>query len=165
MPIDKTLFRQVVGSFACGVTVITTGIEGGFHGMTASAFSSLSLDPCLVLVCIDRGATTLPALQESGRFNVNILSDSQERLSKKFSSKDTPETHRLLDVDFHLGEFGQPLLDGVLGYLECELKEQYEGGDHIIAVGEVMAAAVGEAEAPLAYFRSQYRELATLNAD
>ncbi len=160
---DKTLFRQVVGSFACGVTVITTGIEGRFHGMTASAFTSLSLDPCLVLVCIDRQALTLPALQESGRFNVNILSERQQHLSMTFSSKDKSETHRLDGVDFHLGEYDQPLLEGVIGYLECELREQYEGGDHIIAVGEVMAAGVGEQEPPLAYFRSSYRELAELD--
>ncbi len=159
---DKTLFRQVVGSFTCGVTVITTGIEGAFHGMTASAFTSLSLDPCLVLVCIDRQALTLPALQESGHFNVNILSARQQHLSMTFSSKDTPETYRLDGVDFHLGEYGQPLLDSVIGYLECELREQYEGGDHIIAVGEVMTAGIGEPDPPLAYFRSNYRELAAL---
>ena len=161
---DKTLFRQVVGSFACGVTVVTTGIEGRFHGMTASAFSSLSLDPCLVLVCIDRSALTLPALQESGRFNINILSDSQQHLSQTFSSQDAPDAHELRGVDFHLGEYGQPVLEAVLGFLECELKEQYDGGDHIIAVGEVMTAGIGKAEAPLAYFRSNYRELAAQEA-
>lgn len=164
MSIDKVLFRQVVGSFASGVTVITTGSEGSFHGMTASAFSSLSLDPTLVLVCVEKTAQTYPVLQSSGRFNVNILALEQEYLSRTFASKDSPHAHGLVGIDYTLGELGLPVLDGALAYLECRMVEQHEGGDHVIFVGEVEAAGIGESADPLLYFRSKYRSLSELPA-
>jgi flavin reductase (DIM6/NTAB) family NADH-FMN oxidoreductase RutF len=155
--IDKALFRQVAGSFASGVTVITTGSEGSFHGMTASAFTSLSIDPTLVLVCVDKKAETLPALQAAGRFNVNILAADQEHLSRTFASKDSPHAHGLAGIDYKLGELGLPLLDGALAFLECRVTEEIEGGDHVIVIGEVENAGVGEIEDPLLYFRGRYR--------
>lgn len=164
MSIDKALFRQVVGSFASGVTVITTGTEGKFHGMTASAFSSLSLDPTMVLVCVDKQAQTNAILAESGRFNVNILAGDQEHLSRTFASKDSPAAHGLAGIDYRLGELGLPLLNNALSFMECTIKEQLEGGDHIIFVGEVQNAGVGEAEDPLLYYRGKYRKLAELPA-
>ena len=134
---DKVLFRQLAGSFASGVTVITTGDGGGFHGMTASAFSSVSLDPMLVLVCVDRTAETLPFLQRSLLFNVNILSQRQEQLSRQFATKASPQSDRLDGVDFHLGTTGVPVIEGCVAYFECRVVQQYDGGDHIIFVGEV----------------------------
>ncbi len=121
MSIDKALFRQVAGSFASGVTVITTGSEGSFHGMTASAFTSLSIDPTLVLVCVDKNARTLGALHESQMFNVNILAADQEFFSRTFSSKDSPHAHGLVGIDYKLGELGLPILDGVLAFFECRV--------------------------------------------
>jgi flavin reductase (DIM6/NTAB) family NADH-FMN oxidoreductase RutF len=159
LSIDKTLFRQVAGSFATGVTVITTGLEGEFHGMTASAFTSLSLEPTQVLVCIDRTAHTLPVLQACGRFNVNILGEDQEDISRLFASKEAQQGHALDGVDYRLGELGVPLLKGTLGFLECRVVQQYDGGDHVIFVGEVENAALGEAERPLLYYRSRYRRI------
>lgn len=159
MSIDKALFRQVAGCFASGVTVVTTGSEGAFHGMTVSAFTSLSLEPTQVLVCIDRGTETLPALQACGRFNVNILSAGQEEASRLFASKDTPESHRLRPGDFSIGRLGLPLLKDALAYLECRVARQYDGGDHVIVVGEVEHAVAGEASDPLLYYRGVYHRL------
>ena len=157
MSIDRALFRQVAGSFASGVTVITTGDDGEFHGMTASAFTSLSLEPTRVLVCVDKKAETLPALQSSGRFVVNILAADQEQLSRTFASKDSPQAHGLAGIDYELGELGVPVLNGALAYFECALAQEIDGGDHVIVIGEVENAGVGEIEDPLLYFRGRYR--------
>jgi flavin reductase (DIM6/NTAB) family NADH-FMN oxidoreductase RutF len=157
--IDKMLFRQIAGSFASGVTVVTTGGDGEYHGMTASAFSSLSLEPPLVLVCVDRTAATLPYLQASGAFNISILTDAQEQISRQFAAKDSPQS-RLEDTDHHLGANGIPILDNCLAYFECRVVSQYDGGDHIIFVGEVTSGALGDSNEPLLYYRSAYRRLA-----
>jgi flavin reductase (DIM6/NTAB) family NADH-FMN oxidoreductase RutF len=162
MAVDQALFRQLAGSFATGVTVITTGAEGSFRGMTANAFSSLSLDPPLVLVCVDKSAETLAVLKAAGRFNVNILSSEQEQLSRNFARKESPEAHGLTGIDYRLGELGLPVLNGSLAYLECEVVEQYEGGDHIIFVGEVTHGELGASEQPLLYFRGRYRAVTEL---
>jgi flavin reductase (DIM6/NTAB) family NADH-FMN oxidoreductase RutF len=132
--------------------------------MTASAFSSLSLDPTLVLVCIDRSTETLAAIQASGRFNVNILSAEQEHLSRTFAAKETPQAHGLTVVDHRIGASGVPLINGSLAYFECRVVEQYGGGDHVIFVGEVESAGLGGSEDPLTYFRGKYRRLAPLPA-
>src|SRR5436305_4420644 len=87
MTLDKDLFRQVAGSFASGVTVVTTGLDGNYHGMTASSFSSLSLDPPLILVCFDLTAATLAAVDATGAFVINILGSQQEQLSRQFASR------------------------------------------------------------------------------
>jgi flavin reductase (DIM6/NTAB) family NADH-FMN oxidoreductase RutF len=157
--IDQVLFRQIAGSFASGVTVVTTGGGGDYHGMTASAFSSLSLDPPLVLICVDRTAATLPYMQAAGAFNVSILTGAQEEISRQFAAKDSPQS-RLEDVKHHLGANGIPILDACLAYFECRVVQQYDGGDHIVFIGEVTSGALGDSGEPLVYFRSHYRRLA-----
>jgi flavin reductase (DIM6/NTAB) family NADH-FMN oxidoreductase RutF len=164
MAIDAALFRQVAGSFASGVTVITTGREGAYHGMTASAFSSLSLEPPLILVCIDRQAETLPILLETGAFNVNILNEDQEHLSRSFAAKDSPEAHGLANVDYEVGEMGLPLLHDTLAFFECRIAEHLDGGDHVILVGEVVNAGAREELEPLMYYRGRYRHFDNLAA-
>jgi flavin reductase (DIM6/NTAB) family NADH-FMN oxidoreductase RutF len=160
--IDKALFRQVAGSFASGVTVITTGSDGDFHGMTASAFTSLSIDPTLIIVCVDKRAETYQALTAAQKFNVNILAADQEALSNTFASKDSPHAHGLVGIDYKLGELGLPVLDGALAFFECRVQQEVDGGDHIIFIGEVDNAGVGDIEAPLLYFRGRYRTIAEL---
>lgn len=160
MPIDKTLFRQVAGSFASGVTVVTSERDGVFHGMTASAFTSLSLEPALVLVCMDRATGTLTALQSTGCFNINILGVAQENLSRMFASKDDPGRHGLKGAEYTIGTLGMPVLKGALAYFECRVVQQYDGGDHVIVVGEVENAGFSEDADPLLYFRGRYRRLA-----
>jgi flavin reductase (DIM6/NTAB) family NADH-FMN oxidoreductase RutF len=163
--IDRALFRQAAGSFASGVTVITTGGEGNFHGMTASAFTSLSLEPTLVLVCIDKKAETLPVLQAAGRFVINILAADQEHLSRTFASKDSPQAHGLAGIDYRLGDLGVPVLNGALAFFECNLYQEVDGGDHVVIMGEVESAGIGDIEDPLLYFRGRYRTAKELPVD
>ena len=159
LAIDKLLFRQIAGSFASGVTVIATGRDGDYHGMTASSFASLSLEPPLVLVCVDRAAATLPFLQRTGAFSVNILADSQAEISRQFAAKDSPQAHGLEGVGYRLGEGGVPVIEDCLAYFECRVGQQYDGGDHIIFVGEVIGGGLGAAAEHLLYYRGAYRTL------
>jgi flavin reductase (DIM6/NTAB) family NADH-FMN oxidoreductase RutF len=163
MAIDKDLYRRLAGSFASGVTVITTGHNGIYHGMTASAFASLSLEPLLVLICVEKTAHTYPVLDQSGVFNVNILSASQEGMSRVFASKDSPEAHGLVGVNYRLGETGAPLLAGTLAFMECRVVGRYDGGDHTIFTGEVLNGGLGDGDEPLIYYRGRYRRLAPLD--
>lgn len=159
MAIDGELFKRVLGSFASGVTIVTTQDHGGRpRGMTVSAFSSVSLDPPLVLICIDREAECYPNLQQSGRFAVNILEQGQGDLSRRFATKDVD---RFAGVRVRPGATGLPLLEGALGVLECRVVGAHRAGDHTIFVGEVEAAAVTP-EAPLLHCRGRYGAFAPL---
>jgi flavin reductase (DIM6/NTAB) family NADH-FMN oxidoreductase RutF len=155
MMVDRDLFRQVAGSFASGVTVVTTGLDGNYHGMTASSFSSLSLDPPLVLVCFDLTAATLAAVDATGAFVVNILGSQQEQLSRQFASRGAHS----VDIEHQLGELGIPILNDTLAHFECRVARRHIEGDHVILVGEVVAGAVDHGDDPLLYFRGSYRRL------
>jgi flavin reductase (DIM6/NTAB) family NADH-FMN oxidoreductase RutF len=159
LAVDTVLYRQVAGRFAASVTVVTTGKDGDYHGMTATAFCSLSLEPTLVLICVEKTANTLPFLHDSGVFNINILSEHQEYLSRLFAEKELQETHGFKDIAYTLGVTGAPLLKDCIGYLQCRVVSSHEGGDHIIFIGSVESAEVGEEDGPLLYFRSGYRRI------
>lgn len=153
MAIDAELFKRVLGAFTSGVTIVTTQDDGGKPmGMTVSAFSSVSLDPPLVLVCIDLKAECHPVLLATGRFAVNILSQAQREVSHRFATKGVD---RFDGVPSRPGATGMPLLDGALGVLECRTVAAHPAGDHTIFVGEVEAAAV-QAEPPLLYGSGRY---------
>lgn len=154
--IDQAEFRRVLGHFASGVTVVTFGQEGQYHGLTVSAFCSLSLEPPLVLVCIDRRFASHELLKESGSFAVNILAEDGERLSRHFSSR-APD--KFSSVPYHIGVTGAPLLDAALATIECRVVDQLPGGDHSIFVGAVLAADASDHAGPLLYFRSGYHRL------
>ena len=159
MAIDAELFKRALGSFASGVTVVTMRDGSGqLRGMTVSAFSSVSLDPPLILICIDRQAECLPNLQSSGRFAVNILGEGQREISRRFAAKGVD---RFEGVPVREGATGLPLLEGALGVLECRVVGEHPAGDHSIFVGEVEAAAL-EPEAPLLHFRGRYGAFAPL---
>jgi flavin reductase (DIM6/NTAB) family NADH-FMN oxidoreductase RutF len=156
MPISEDEFRSALSRFPSGVTVVTTkDASGRFHGITVSAFSSVSLDPPLVLICIERDAYSHQAFLESGVFAVNFLSSSQSELSERFAS---PLDDKFDEVDFTLGDLGLPLLAGCLVNLECKVRNTGDGGDHTIFIGEVESARVNDGD-PLLYFRSDYREI------
>jgi flavin reductase (DIM6/NTAB) family NADH-FMN oxidoreductase RutF len=156
MPISEDEFRSALSRFPSGVTVVTTkDASGRFHGITVSAFSSVSLDPPLVLICIERDAYSHQAFLESGVFAVNFLSSSQSELSERFAS---PLDDKFEKVDFTLGDLGLPLLAGCLVNLECKVRNTGDGGDHTIFIGEVESARVNDGD-PLLYFRSDYREI------
>ena len=156
MPIDKNELRRVMGHFATGVTVITTVSKTGEpYGLTANAFSSLSLEPPLLLVCVDKKAESYPHFEESKVFTVNILSDSQEALSRRFA---VSGGDKFQNVAYHMGANGAPIIDGNIGYIECKLYAGYDGGDHTIYLGEIQQAETRDAK-PLVFFRGGYRAL------
>lgn len=153
-------FRQVMGQFATGVTVVTTRLGDELHGMTANAVTSLSLEPLLVLVCVDKAADTHDILSESGVFAVNILSHEQAELSTRFADKDSDAAHRLSEVPHRFAATGSPILEGCLAYLDCRVVAQYPGGDHTIFIGQVEDAAVAGEGSPLIFHRGRYSRLA-----
>lgn len=156
MPIDEYRFRSVLSRFASGVTVVTAvADDGSDHGITVSAFSSLSLEPPLVLVCIDRQTVMHGILQRASVFAVNVLAAGQEELARKFSD---PDNDRFDGTSFTRGSNGAAILTGVAAHLECAVTERFEGGDHTIFLGRVDAAESGD-DAPLLYYRGGYARL------
>ena len=149
----QELFREVFGRFVTGVAVITCTGAGGSGGMTANALCSLSLEPLLVLVCFENGARTLPIVQETGRFAVNLLSSEQVELAGVFASK-LPEAEKLDGVG-HRFQDGMPIIDGNLAWTVCDLQELIAGGDHTIAIGQVVSMGLGSGE-PLLWFGGRY---------
>ena len=147
-------FRDVMGRFATGVTVVTASSPDGPVGMTANAVCSLSLDPVLLLVCFDNQARTLPVVRDVGRFGVNVLRAGQEDLARLFASK-APEDAKFAGVP-HTVHDGIPVIEGVLAWVGCRLERLIPGGDHTIGIGAVEAAEAGEGE-PLLWFRGEYR--------
>jgi flavin reductase (DIM6/NTAB) family NADH-FMN oxidoreductase RutF len=156
MSVDQATFRSVLGRFASGVTVVTVRNGDTDHGMTASAFCSLSLDPPLVLVCIDRTTRMHELLQHVEHFAVSLLASDQEMISRRFA--EPPDDTRFDGLGFTRAASGAPLLTDALAHLECVLEDRYSGGDHSIIVGRVVGAAAGDAR-PLLYYRGGYAEL------
>jgi len=156
MPIEKNELRRVMGHFATGVTIITTvSAAGQIHGLTANAFTSVSLEPPLLLISVDKKAESYPSFEESKVFTVNILSDSQEALSRKFA---VTGTDKFTGVAYRSGGNGAPILYGVIGHIECRLYATYDGGDHTLYLGEIMEAETREGK-PLLFYRGGYRAL------
>lgn len=150
-------FRSALGAFATGVTVVTTMSDGHGYGMTVNAFSSVSLDPPLVLVCAISGTTGSEEIDRNGRFAVNILAVDQEPLSRYFSSRDRPRGRDAFrDVDHRIGVGGSPLLDGVAAYLDCRLASSHTAGDHEIFIGEVLDLGVDSEAEPLLFHGGGY---------
>jgi flavin reductase (DIM6/NTAB) family NADH-FMN oxidoreductase RutF len=155
MPIDDAQFKLAMAHFASGVTVVTTEYDGKPFGMTVAAFSSLSLHPPLVLVCIEKTVKTHDAIAGAGTFGVSILNSRQADISNRFASR---ADDKFAGTEIVRGELGVPLIAGAITRLECRVSETLEGGDHTIFVGEVVEANTEEGE-PLVYFRSGYREI------
>ncbi|MFP6663993.1 MAG: flavin reductase family protein [Deltaproteobacteria bacterium] len=151
-------FRTVMGHFATGVTVITTrDSEGNFLGLTANAVASVSLDPPLILVCLDKRAESYSAFGTSGAYNVNILTKDQEPLSRTFAKSGGD---KFAGLGYTLADNGIPVLNGSLAHLACEIRNEVEAGDHTIYIGEVKEIAMDHEANPLLYFRGGYRDLA-----
>lgn len=156
MSLDPDTFRSVLGRFAAGVTVVTAcDADGLDHGMTVSAFCSVSLEPPLVLVCIDHAASMFPVLGTATAFAVNILSHGQEALARRFAAV---EPNRFAGVGYSRGRGGCALLDDVLAHLECTVTGRFAAGDHTIVVGQVETAEA-HSERPLLYYRGGYAQL------
>ena len=154
--VDEYRFRSVLSRFASGVTIVTAvDSEGADHGITVSAFCSLSLEPPLVLVCIDHATVMHGILQSSSEFAVNVLAADQEDLARKFSD---PDNDRFDGTSFVRSGSGAAVLTGVAAHLQCALIQSVEGGDHTIFVGRVEAAEACDAQ-PLLYYRGGYARL------
>jgi flavin reductase (DIM6/NTAB) family NADH-FMN oxidoreductase RutF len=154
-------FRHVLGHFATGVTVVTTSDgDGRPTGLTASAFTSVSLEPPLILVCVDHKSQTYPSLLECGRFAVNVLSTDQEHVSRRFAST---RLDKFDTVPHRISELGLPLIEGALASLECTTVSTHVEGDHTIFVGRVECASAGTGT-PLLYYRGHYDTLRGDNA-
>ena len=150
-------FRATVGVFATGVTVVTTRGEEHAYGMTANAFSSVSLDPPLVLVCVIAGSEGSEHIQSNGCFAVNILHKEQEPLSRYFASRDRPRGRDAFrEVPHRTGATRSPILEGAIGYLDCSLHADHEAGDHRIFIGEVLELGFDPDGNPLVFHGGQY---------
>lgn len=155
MTVDTQAFRAVMGRFATGVAVVTTCEGPQRLGLTVNAFCSVSLDPPLVLVCVERTSHVYPALLRSGVFAVNLLRDDQRQLSVCFAGN-SEERHRdFCSVSSHAETTGAPVFDESLGWADCRVVASYPGGDHTIFVGQVEALGAGSGD-PLLYYRSAY---------
>jgi 3-hydroxy-9,10-secoandrosta-1,3,5(10)-triene-9,17-dione monooxygenase reductase component len=156
MPVSPEEFRVALGAYATGVTVVTAIGENGPSGATANAVTSLSLDPPMMLACLDRGSRTLTSVRAQGRFGVNALAAGQEELARRFAGKNE-EAEKWDGVEWSESE-ELPRLPGGLMWVACELRDLIDGGDHLILTGNVLAAEPGEGQ-PLLFHRGDYRDL------
>ncbi|MFJ9616218.1 flavin reductase family protein [Streptomyces noursei] len=154
--VDQTKLRSVCGLFCSGVTVVTALHRGRPVGLACQSFSSLSLDPPYIALCIGRGSLTWPLIRQEGRFCVNILADHQEGVCQQFARSGGD---KFSGVNWTASPNASPLLDGVLGWIDCSLVREFDGGDHVIAVGQVTDLDQAEADAPLLYYRSSFQRL------
>lgn len=158
MTIESQELRRVMGHFATGVTVITTKDKDGTpQGLTANAFMSLSLNPPLILISVDKGATCYACFEPQNGFTVNFLSEEQEEISRRFATKGVD---KFAGLQWKEGNNGAAILDGILGHVECKIAQCYDGGDHTIVLGEIVnVGATGER--PLLFFKGKYQKLPT----
>jgi 3-hydroxy-9,10-secoandrosta-1,3,5(10)-triene-9,17-dione monooxygenase reductase component len=150
---DDRRFRDVFGHFATGVTIITATAGEGPVGMAANSFTSLSLDPPLVLFCVAHSSSTWPRIEAAGKFAVNILGEEHEELSRLFAQRGAD---RFRSTPWHTGVSGSPVLDEAIAYVDCEFEAEYPGGDHKIIVGRVLDLDMREGARPLLFFRGTY---------
>jgi flavin reductase len=157
---SATEFRKAMGSFATGVTIITVDLGGEVHGMTANAVASVSLNPLMVLVCVDQTASTHAHLHARKRFGINVLSAEQRSLSEYYAraERSQEQAEREAGARFDRTAHGTPVLHGALAYLECRLSHAQEAGDHTIFIAEVEAVVVRPGP-PLLFFQGKYRQI------
>ena len=156
MPIDEAGFREVLSHFPSGVTVVTTALGEELWGMTVASFASLSLQPPLVLICIEKSVKTHDAIARAGRFGVSVLAAHQADVSNRFASKGDDKFD---GIPFRRAQQGSPLIEGAIATMECTVTAQLPGGDHSIFVGEIADATTAPGD-PLLYFRGGYHKLA-----
>ncbi len=164
MPVDPQVFKQAMSQFASGVTVVTTVHEGKRYGLTASSFSSLSLDPPLVLVCLARKTKAHGVVEKSGVFAVNVLAAEQLEFGMRFAGLLSGLQDRFQGIETTSAATGSPLLPGVMSWVDCKLWSRYDGGDHSIFVGEVIDLAATAADTPLLYHNRLWRRSEDLEA-
>jgi flavin reductase (DIM6/NTAB) family NADH-FMN oxidoreductase RutF len=154
MAFDPSEYRRIMGHWVTGVSIVAVATSDGEpRGLTANAVSSVSLDPPLVLVCIDHTADSHDAIATADGFSVNILASDQERLARRFAAFDL--AHKFEGIAWHVEQTGAPILDDALAWVDCRTRERLAGGDHSIFIGEVVAGDAREG-GPLIYYRGGY---------
>jgi flavin reductase (DIM6/NTAB) family NADH-FMN oxidoreductase RutF len=159
MVLTKEEYRRLIGCFATGVTIITMAHGDEVRGMTANAVTSLSLEPLLLLVCVDKRTITHQFLEDCRSFAVNILAEDQEQVSRALASHDSEDARRLVGYRYRPGQTGAPILDDCLAYVECRVTEVFPGGDHSIFIGQVEGGEVLRDVPPLIFYRGRYGRL------
>ena len=164
--VDVAAFRQAMGSFPTGVTVVTVASDdGGMHGITVNSFSSVSLDPMLVLVCLNEASRSVGLIERAGVFAVNVLSAGQQDISRWFANRYRPADSTMFDgVSFDPGLTGCPVLVGAAASFDCVLRQSHRAGDHLIVLGEVVALVHRPQLEPLIFHSAGYKSLATASA-
>ncbi|GCE49411.1 flavin reductase (DIM6/NTAB) family NADH-FMN oxidoreductase RutF [Thermosporothrix hazakensis] len=185
MAIEKDFFRQVMGRFATGVTIVTTQCQGKISGLTVNAFCSVSLHPPLVLVCIEQNSHSLPIMREGKNFAVNILTQEQKSLSTGFATPSVERFEHFCYAEYRTVATGAPILKDTLAFVDTRIVAEYPGGDHIIFLGQVEAMGIQdhivfaddslqekvstlsfnhhytqEESLPLLFYKGQYRQMA-----
>ncbi|HET9014618.1 MAG TPA: flavin reductase family protein [Thermomicrobiaceae bacterium] len=158
--VERDRLRDVLARFASGVVVVTTAGPDRYHGVTVSSFCSVSLDPPLVLACIDRGIQSHDLVAAAPGWAVNVLARDQSFLAEQFSGQTPLADPGFTRVPHRSGSLGAPLIDGCVGWIECRRRDSYPGGDHTIFVGEVVSVEIGLQDDPLVYFDRRFTELA-----
>lgn len=156
---DDAAFRAVLGRFATGISVMTTSVDGVVHGMTANAVSSVSLEPQLVLVCVERRAVMAELVRRSRVFALSFLAADQADVSAWFATPDRPAERQFADLTTDTAVTGSPLLRDVVAWVDCRVVDVHVAGDHDVVIGEVVDLGVGTADEPLLYYASDYRRL------
>jgi len=159
LPLSPASFRQVLGSFATGVAIVTTRSGDTIHGLTANAFCSVSMEPMLVLVCVDKQAYSHDLMLASQNFGINILAAEHQPHAERFANNDLEAPQRYAGLAYHTVLTGAPIFDEAMAWVDCELYATHEGGDHTIIVGKVVALGKGESQDPLLYYQSRYHTM------
>lgn len=161
--IEPSRFREALGHYASGITVVTSHLDGERVGFTCQSFHSVSMSPPLVSFSVMSSSASYPKIRQAGRFAVNILSDGQVEVSNQFARRGTEKWH---GIEWRESPLGNPLIAGCLHWIDCEIHAEHAAGDHVIVIGEVKALNLQEAGTaqPLLYFKGQYRNIAAHGA-
>ncbi|BBH71485.1 hypothetical protein ACTI_81700 [Actinoplanes sp. OR16] len=160
MPVDSTTFRSVLGQWPSGVCVVTTTGPNGLHGMTASSFSSVSLDPPLVSVCLGNHLPSRTLLGDAGKFAISFLGKDQAHIGRRFAGQERGVTDRFAGLDWTMTPNGCPVLSDAVAWLDCTVAHAYPGGDHTIFVGAVTEAALPRVISPLLFHSRNWGQVA-----
>ena len=153
---EPNTFRSVLGHFASGIVIVTSGLNDQPIGLTAQSFTSLSLDPPLVLFCPAKTSTTWPKVRQTGKFCVNVLGEHQQETCQQFA---VSGGNKFGGVEWAWNDDGLPVIDGCIAYIDCTLHQVHDAGDHEIAIGAVNDLRVGEPARPLLFYQGAYRQL------
>lgn len=156
MAITPIELREIMSRFATGVTVVTFCVQQENHGLTVNAFTSVSLDPPLILVCIQKEGTSHDLISKADSFAVNILSEDQMHLASRFADPALDSAARFKNLKYKFSPNAHPVFENILGFIDCQTVNTFEGGDHTIFLARVEHAEIGDTDKPLLFFNGQY---------